>query len=497
MADDDLPTPPLPPSRTLRATDGSPHPGYLSPGARKEKLRQQRTAGAATSAGCSPRRRAAAPRAGPAPPGRRGRGPRRRPALPHRRRRGGRLFPGRLHVELQRHRLRDEEHRNQASSTSPRLRLPLVATNGVRYARRRDKDLARRPHLHPRGRHHLDAAGRLLEAAASATCARPARWRCSSPTSPRRGAGRPSSPTARLHPRDLGYRFPDYPLPPGETPHLVPAPDHLERRARPLPAAHREARRRSSSGARPDREARPRRLLPHRLGHRPFCRRENILVQGRGSAANSAVCYALSITAVDPVKMELLFERFLSEERGEWPDIDLDLPSGDQREKVIQHVYETLRRPRRGDDGERDHLPRPLGGARGGQGARLLARAGRPLAKQLGAWTSARSATRPATSPGARRGSEGGGGALDPEDRASQHFEDGSGLGSSRTSPATSGSTRAAWSSPRGGSTRWCRSSRPRCRAASSSSGTRTTAPTSASSRSTSSASACSPPSRR
>src|SRR4029077_12742869 len=71
-----------------------------------------------------------------------------------------------------------------------------------------------------------------------------------------------------------------------------------------------------------------------------FCRREGILAQGRGSAANSAVCYALSITAVDPVKMELLFERFLSEERGEWPDIDLDLPSGDQRERVIQHVYE-------------------------------------------------------------------------------------------------------------------------------------------------------------
>ncbi|MFP5288063.1 MAG: DNA polymerase III subunit alpha, partial [Thermoanaerobaculia bacterium] len=70
-----------------------------------------------------------------------------------------------------------------------------------------------------------------------------------------------------------------------------------------------------------------------------FCQREKILVQGRGSAANSAVCYALGITAVDPVKMDLLFERFLSEERGEWPDIDLDLPSGSQREKVIQHVY--------------------------------------------------------------------------------------------------------------------------------------------------------------
>ena len=77
-----------------------------------------------------------------------------------------------------------------------------------------------------------------------------------------------------------------------------------------------------------------------------FCAEEKILAQGRGSAANSAVCYALTITAVDPVGMGLLFERFLSEERTDatghkaWPDIDLDLPSGDQREKVIQHVYQ-------------------------------------------------------------------------------------------------------------------------------------------------------------
>ncbi|AKU93268.1 DNA polymerase III subunit alpha [Vulgatibacter incomptus] len=71
-----------------------------------------------------------------------------------------------------------------------------------------------------------------------------------------------------------------------------------------------------------------------------FCRENGILTQGRGSAANSAVCYSLGITAVDPVGMGLLFERFLSEERGEWPDIDLDLPSGDRREKVIQYVYE-------------------------------------------------------------------------------------------------------------------------------------------------------------
>lgn len=72
-----------------------------------------------------------------------------------------------------------------------------------------------------------------------------------------------------------------------------------------------------------------------------FCQSRGIMVQGRGSAANSAVCYALAITNVDPIAYDLLFERFLSEERGEWPDIDLDLPSGEEREEVIQHVYRT------------------------------------------------------------------------------------------------------------------------------------------------------------
>jgi error-prone DNA polymerase len=139
--------------------------------------------------------------------------------------------------------------------------------------------------------------------------------------------------------KDLGYRFPDYPLPPGET------PDSYLRAL-------------TSAGARerwgaPD--ERTRNQLDYELGIIAklklagyflivwdivqFCRENRILAQGRGSAANSAVCYALGITAVDAVKMDLLFERFLSEERGEWPDIDIDLPSGDQREKVIQYVY--------------------------------------------------------------------------------------------------------------------------------------------------------------
>jgi error-prone DNA polymerase len=139
--------------------------------------------------------------------------------------------------------------------------------------------------------------------------------------------------------KDLGYRFPDYPLPPGET------PDSYLRALTEAGARERWKR--------PD--DRTRRQLEHELriiaklklaGYFlivwdivQFCREHRIMAQGRGSAANSAVCYALGITAVDAVRMELLFERFLSEERGEWPDIDIDLPSGDQREQVIQYVY--------------------------------------------------------------------------------------------------------------------------------------------------------------
>ena len=74
-----------------------------------------------------------------------------------------------------------------------------------------------------------------------------------------------------------------------------------------------------------------------------FCRRRNIMCQGRGSAANSAVCFCLGVTAVDPVRMGLLFERFLSRERAEPPDIDLDIEH-ERREEVIQHVYQVYGR---------------------------------------------------------------------------------------------------------------------------------------------------------
>src|SRR5258706_11780354 len=139
---------------------------------------------------------------------------------------------------------------------------------------------------------------------------------------------------------DLGYRFPDYPVPAGETLHsyLCRMTDAGARdRYRPY---HEKARRQIERELAliAKLELSGYFLIVWDLVN--FCRRVDILVRGRGWAANSAVCYALGITAVDAVGMELLFERFLSEERGEWPDIDLDLPSGDRRERVIQYVYE-------------------------------------------------------------------------------------------------------------------------------------------------------------
>ena len=143
---------------------------------------------------------------------------------------------------------------------------------------------------------------------------------------------------------DLGYEFPRYPVPDGET-----MMSFLRERTR-------EGMQSRYGRADAELKKRARRQIERELNLIEklklagyflivwdlvrFCREQNILAQGRGSAANSAVCYSLGITAVDPIGMELLFERFLSEERGEWPDIDLDLPSGDERERVIQYVYQ-------------------------------------------------------------------------------------------------------------------------------------------------------------
>ncbi len=77
-----------------------------------------------------------------------------------------------------------------------------------------------------------------------------------------------------------------------------------------------------------------------------YARSRNILCQGRGSAANSIVCYCLGVTSVDPNELDLLFERFISRERGEAPDIDVDFEH-QRREEVLQYIYEKYGRDRR------------------------------------------------------------------------------------------------------------------------------------------------------
>ena len=250
------------------------------------------------------------------------------------------IFKGRTHVELQRHHRRDEEHENvRLVDLARKLRLPLVATNGVRYARKEDKELHDVLTCIREGR-NVDTAGRLLGMNRERhikTAEEMSRLFADLPEA-LDGAWELAN-TLEYTLADLGYQFPDYPLPPGETNDSFLRKitwNHATARFRPL-TARAQAQLEKELAMIEKLELAGYFIIVWDIVQ--FCRRENILVQGRGSAANSAVCYALGITAVDPVKMDLLFERFLSEERGEWPDIDLDLPSGTQREKVIQHVY--------------------------------------------------------------------------------------------------------------------------------------------------------------
>jgi len=250
-----------------------------------------------------------------------------------------------VYVELQRHFHREEEYRNRiAIEIAESLHLPLLATNGVNYATPRERELADAfTALH----HHrtLATAGRLLAPNAERYLKSPAAMRALFADVPQALANTVDlSSRLEFTLNDLGYEFPRYPVPDGET-----MMSFLRERTR-------EGMQSRYGRADADLKKRARRQIERELNLIEklklagyflivwdlvrFCREQNILAQGRGSAANSAVCYSLGITAVDPIGMELLFERFLSEERGEWPDIDLDLPSGDERELVIQHVYQ-------------------------------------------------------------------------------------------------------------------------------------------------------------
>ncbi len=245
-------------------------------------------------------------------------------------------------VEVQRHRHRGEAWTNRRLvELAHAQRVPLVATGGALY-----HDSARRP-LHDAFtalRHHttLDQAGLLLSPNGQRALRTPPQMAALFADVPEAVEN-----TARLAEQlefslgALGYEFPRHPSPEdgGDmAAHLrrVTFAGAADRFGTPVSAKVR---------AQLDREL----DLISRLG---FCgyflivwelvqwaKARGIFCQGRGSAANSAVCYALGITNVDPIRQDLLFERFLSEGRNSWPDIDIDFPSGDQRESVIQEVY--------------------------------------------------------------------------------------------------------------------------------------------------------------
>ncbi len=252
--------------------------------------------------------------------------------------------PNNVYVELQRHFQREEESRNRIAIDLARsFNLPLLATNGVNYAIPKACELA---DAFTAIRHHrtLSTAGRLLARNSERHLKSSAEMQQLFADLPEAVAN-----TQELSNRleftldNLGYEFPRYPVPEDET-----MDSYLHKQAW-IGFRNRYGCASQVMQAKARRQIEKELALIEKLKLAGyflivwdlvrFCREQNILVQGRGSAANSAVCYSLGITAVDAVGMELLFERFLSEERGEWPDIDLDLPSGDEREKVIQYLY--------------------------------------------------------------------------------------------------------------------------------------------------------------
>ncbi len=252
---------------------------------------------------------------------------------------------GNVFVEMSRHGRRGEERVNRdLLELAGHFRLPVVACNAPRHATRGERRLAD-AFTCLRRRVSLDQAGRLLAGNGERHVKGPEEMAALFADLPealentRRLAERLEFTLERLD-----YRFPDFPDSRGR-PLSVPEQSTLLRRAVYAGAA----RRYGVCGKKVKRQLEHELEMIGRLGfpgyflivHElvEFARGRGILCQGRGSAANSAVCYALGITAVDPVGGGLLFERFLSENRRSWPDIDIDFPSGARREEVIQHVF--------------------------------------------------------------------------------------------------------------------------------------------------------------
>ena len=242
----------------------------------------------------------------------------------------------------------DRSRLNRLAALAERHEVPLVATNDVHY--------------HARERRPLQD---VLTAIRERVTVAQAGWRLAANAERHLKSGAEMARLFRGHEDavartteivrlcafsldELAYAYPDEPVPAGSTPQR-----HLE-------ALTWAGAGQCYPGGIP---AKVRRALMHELGliaelgYAPyfltvhdivrFARGKGILCQGRGSAANSAVCYCLGITAVDPAQIDLLFERFVSRERREPPDIDVDFEH-ERREEVIQYIYGRYGRARAG-----------------------------------------------------------------------------------------------------------------------------------------------------
>ncbi|MBK8464827.1 MAG: error-prone DNA polymerase [Chloracidobacterium sp.] len=254
------------------------------------------------------------------------------------------VFEKRLYVELQRHHLRSEEAINQSLlGLAHKLRLPYFASNGTYYADQHDRELfdvftCIKNHcsiydagklLSKNNERYLKSQSQMLDLFEDI----PSAVHITEEIADR----------VKFSMDALSYNFPDYDVPPGETVDSL-----LRHRAISGAIERYRNKEQNIKDQVQDRLDREFKVISMKglAGYflmvadiSQFCVDNEILSQGRGSAANSVVCYALGITAVEPIKNKLLFERFLSESYEQYPDIDIDLPSGDDREQVIQHVY--------------------------------------------------------------------------------------------------------------------------------------------------------------
>jgi len=249
-------------------------------------------------------------------------------------------FGDRLYVLAHRHREpEDEEHVARGRAWARALGVPLVAATEVLYHRRERKPLQDVLTCVRHGCTLVEAGRRLTANAEHALLAPEEFAGLWSDLPDAVAASREVAQRCGFSLAELRYRYPSEDLPEGTTTRArlreLTFAGARERYPRGVPAAVRaQLERELGIIAQLDYEG----YFLTMWEVVRFCRHNGILCQGRGSAANSAVCYCLGITAIDPVRMDLLFERFVSLERAEPPDIDLDIQN-DRREEVIQWVY--------------------------------------------------------------------------------------------------------------------------------------------------------------